>query len=167
MDGQGKENRPQRITLLNSPGAGDGLITSSAGAGEKMTVMVITAVDPRSERRERSVDRLQEGRAMHGVEGVGNVHRDCCLAAVQTMLLEPLAGGVSDDLTTVGGLEAELKRLKDGACPVREEFNCHLAGDPANVLSHGDWAKRPVGLAKGHYGHSTNKRANRLRSLAL
>ena len=77
------------------------------------------------------------------------------------MLVEPLAGGVNDGLTTVGGLDAKLKRLKDGACPVRDEFNCHLAVDPANGFFHGDWAKRPVGLAKGHYGRSTNRRANR------
>ena len=43
VDGQSKEDRPQRIALLNSPGAGNGLIKSSAGAREKTTIKAITA----------------------------------------------------------------------------------------------------------------------------
>ena len=73
VDGQSNEDRPQRIALLNSPGAGNGLITSSAGAREKMTVMALTAVDPKSDRKEVGADRLQDSGAMHGAEGVGNV----------------------------------------------------------------------------------------------
>ena len=71
MDGQSKEDRPQRIAMLSSPGAGNGL---STGALEKTTVMAITAVDPRSERGEVGADRLQDSGAMHCVEGIGNVH---------------------------------------------------------------------------------------------
>ena len=74
------------------------------------------------------------------------------------MLVKPLAGSVDDGFAAVGGLDAELKRLKDGACPVRDEFNSNLAGDSAKGFSHGDWAKRPVGLAKGHNGRSAHKK---------
>ena len=83
------------------------------------------------------------------------------------MSVKPLAGSVNDGLAAVGKLDAKLKGLKDGTCPIRDEFNDNFAGDAANGLSDGDRAKRPVGLTKGHYGRSTNKRANRLRDLTL
>ena len=74
MDGQSKEDRPQRVALLHSPGAGNNLITSSAGALEKMAVEAITAVHPRSERRKVSADGLKDSGAVRSVEGVGHVH---------------------------------------------------------------------------------------------
>ena len=83
------------------------------------------------------------------------------------MSVKPLAGGVNDGLAAFGSLDAKLKGLKDGTCPIRVEFNGNLAGDAANGLSDGDRAKRPDGLTKGHYGRSTNKRANRLTDLTL
>ena len=71
VDGQSKEDRPQRIAMLSSPGAWNGL---STGALEKTTVMATKAVDPRSERGEVGADRLQDSGAMHCVEGILNVH---------------------------------------------------------------------------------------------
>ena len=77
-----------------------------------MAVMAIAADDPGSEGREVSADRLQDGGTMHRVEGVGNVNRDSHLGRVQAMLVKPLAGSVDDGSAAVGGLDAELKRLK-------------------------------------------------------
>ena len=46
VNGQSKEDRANRVALLHSPGAGNNLITSSAGAREKMTVVAILVVHP-------------------------------------------------------------------------------------------------------------------------
>ena len=71
---QSKEDKPQRVALLHSLGAGNNLITSSAGAREKMAIVAITAVHPWSERRKVGADGLKDSGAMHCVEGVGHFH---------------------------------------------------------------------------------------------
>ena len=110
-----RRGQAQRIALLNSPGTADDLITGSAGTREKMAVMAIATVDPWSEGREVSADRLQDSGTMHRVQRVGDVNRDSNLGRVQALLVKPLAGSVDDGFAAIGGLDAELKRL-NGQC---------------------------------------------------
>ena len=91
VDGQSEEDKPR-----------DDQIASSAR--EKMAVMSIATVDPGSEGREVSADRLQDSGTMHRVKGVGDVNRDSNLGRVQAMLVKPPAGSVDDGFAATGVL---------------------------------------------------------------
>ena len=114
-----------------------------------------------------SADGLQNRRAVHGVEGIGDVHRNSRLGRDRTVPVVPLASGVDDGLATIWCLQSELYGLKNGACPIRDELNSHLASDTSEGFANIDRTECPVRFAKRLNGRSTDEWANGLGNLSL
>ena len=165
VDGESKEHWTERVPLLHPARAGDGLVTGNIGTCEEVTVMTIATIDPRCQRREVSSDGLQNRRTIHGVESIGDVHRDGRLGRNQTMLVKPLPGGVNNGHTPIGCLDSKLNGLKDGSCPIRNKLNSYLASDAPESLTHRNGTESPIGLAKRHDGRSTYEWLVRIRNL--
>ena len=118
--------------------------------------MTITAVSPRSARREMSTNRPQHSRPVDRVERVGNVNRKCNFARIRMVTVEPLAGRVHDRLPPVRCLDHKLKRLHNDSRVLREIIYGNLACKTADNLAHSDRPEGTFGLAKSHDGSSAN-----------
>ena len=148
VDGKCEENWAKRVALLNAPCAGNDLRSRRGGDSAEDAVMTITAVDPRSERREMNSNRPQHSQPVDQVERDGNVHRKSNLTRIGTVAVEPLAGSVDDRLASVRSLDPKLKRLQNDTCTLRDEIHGNLACKTADGLTYSDRPKGTIGLAK-------------------
>ena len=152
VDGKREEKRAKRVALLNSPCAGNNVRSRHGGASEEDAIMTITAVNPRSERREKNTNRPQHSRPVDRVERVGNVNREGNFIRIGTVATEP----TGDRLASVRSLDPKLKRLQNDTRVLQDKIHANLACKTADSVAHSDTPKGTIGLAKSHDGSSAN-----------
>ena len=155
LGGKSEEDQ-ERVALLNTPGTGNNLRSRHTRASEEDTVMTITAVDPRNERRKMNTSSPQHRRPVNRVEG--DVDRNCNLVHIRTVTVKPLTCRMNDRLASVRCLDPKLKKLQKNTSALRDKFNSDLARETADDLADRDGPKSAIGLTKGHDGGTSPRR---------
>jgi hypothetical protein len=160
MDGQGEEERTQRVSLLNASGRVDRVRAKlEVGGG------TVTPVGPFGKAREDMAAPLQKLRAVHIVEGVFEIKFEQTFVSAVGMSFGPGPASVDSSIKAERASDTELSRGEIGGSVIFSTGAQGFTSEPAQDFSNCDGPYASFRLGKGDKASSGQDRSDRVRGL--